>query len=891
MVHPDGPDDRTLDPSEKPPSEKPSPDATKAKPSSPDSGETLPASESYRPEPDATLAIPGPIGPYRLLRKLGEGGMGQVWLAEQTAPLQRLVAIKLIRAGVSDKILLERFESERQALARMNHPAIAKVFDAGTTADGTPYFVMEYVPGIPITLYCDQKRLSIRQRLELFLKVCEGVQHAHQKAILHRDLKPANILVNEIDGKPVPHIIDFGIAKAIGDRDPLATMFTRAGHFIGTPVYMSPEQANPDSRDVDTRSDVYSLAVILYELLSGTLPFDLSQWRNELRREQLRKIYEEDPQPPSIQFRKKTTTETDAATQTAKLRSTEPQQLASELKGDLDWITLKALERERSRRYGSPSEFAGDIQRYLNNEPVTARPASGVYRLQKYIRRHRVGVSIAAAAVLLLVAFSVMQAIQIRRVTQERDRAARERDRANRVSDFMIKMFRVSDPGQARGNSITAREVLDKAAKEAEAGLGKDPEIQSQMMHTMGEVYYNLGLYKEAESLLRRALDTRTRTLGPQSREAVSSMSSLSEVLDAESQLPEAEKLAQQAYDTARKSLGPADTDTLLNGLALTALMLEQGRFPPCEVVLHDLAANVDHVPDPQLRSSISARIQTNFAIAYAYQGKFADAEKSFRAVYDLNLKQYGADHPATVDALTNVASILLEEGKYADAETAFKQVIDTDNRILGPDHPRTLLVTGNLGLAYLDAKRYPEAEALYRQLLDRETRVIGAENRTTLVFRGALGNALYHENKLPEAHQICRETLDSERRVLGPDQQDTLETQNTLGLILEKEHHYPEAEALMLDSLARRTKVFGPKTPNTAEAEYHLAGLYALEGKHDQAFDYLNRSLEHSPRPDMYDDLASDSAYNSLHSDPRFADFVAKAKNASQAPQKQAVP
>jgi len=528
MAISDGPDDRTLDPSENSPS-----DSAKANASPLDPGDTLHTSASYTPAPDASFAPPGPIGPYRLVRKLGEGGMGQVWLAEQTAPLERLVAIKLIRAGVSDHVLMERFESERQSLARMNHPAIARVFDAGTTPDGTPYFVMEYVSGIPITFYCDQKRLSIRQRLELFLKVCEGVQHAHQKAILHRDLKPANILVNEIDGKPAPHIIDFGIAKAIGDRDPVATMFTRAGNFIGTPVYMSPEQADPDIRDVDTRSDVYSLAIILYELLSGALPFDPPKWRNELRQEQVRKLYEQDPQAPSIRFRKKTTAEADTATQTAKLRSTEPHQLISELKGDLDWITLKAMERDRARRYGTPSEFAADIQHFLNNEPVTARPASRAYRVQKYVRRHRLGVSVAAAALLVLVAFSVMQAMQLRRITKERDRA-------NRIADFMTRMFKVSDPGQARGNSITAREVLDKASGEIDTGLAKDPEMQAQMMHTMGEVYYNLGLYKEADSLLRRAVDIRTQVLGPKSRDALSSMSSLAQVLTDKSQFDEA---------------------------------------------------------------------------------------------------------------------------------------------------------------------------------------------------------------------------------------------------------------------------------------------------------------------------------------------------------------
>ncbi len=863
--------------------------------SQPTSGETKPAapnetlltagtSSGYKEEPSTASRI---IGPYRLVQKLGEGGMGQVWLAEQTAPFQRLVAIKLIRAGVSDSVLLERFESERQALARMNHPAIAKVYDAGATPDGTPYFVMEYVPGIPITLYCDQKRLSIRQRLELFLKVCEGVQHAHQKAILHRDLKPANILVTEIDGKPAPHIIDFGIAKAIGDRDPHATMFTRAGNFVGTPVYMSPEQANPDVRDVDTRSDVYSLAVILYELLTGTLPFDPTQWRSELRQEQFRKLYEQDPQPPSLQYRKKTTTQADTATQTAKFRSTEPNELVSELKGDLDWITLKALERDRARRYGTPSEFAADLQRFLKNEPVVARPASAGYRLQKYVRRHRLGVSIAAAALLLLVAFSIMQAIEIRRIREERDRTARERDRANRIAEFMTKMFRVSDPGQARGNSITAREVLDKASKEIDTGLAKDPEMQAQMMHHMGEVYYNLGLYKEAESLLRRAMEIRTRVLGPESRETLDSMGSLAQVLTDESQLPEAEKFSRQAYEAARKSFGPGDPDTLLNGLAISVVLLDQSRFPECETVLHDLAANVDQVKDPDLRSSIATRIQTNFAITYAYQGKFADAVKSFRTVYDLDLKRYGPDHPATLNALTNVANVLLQQDKFAEAETAYKQVIEAERRVLGPEHPTTLLVTGNLGLVYLNQKRYPEAEALYRQLLDSKTRVLGADNRQTLVAKSAYGDVLLQENKFSEAEKVEREALEGERRVLGPDHSDTLVTSNALGRILEKQHRYPEAESVFLDTLARRTKTLGARHPDTAESEYNLAGLFALEGKRDEAFLHLNRSLEDSPKPDLYDPLATDPTYNNLHSDPRFAAFLETARKQFEASSK----
>ena len=803
--------------------------------------------------------------------------MGQVWLAEQIAPLQRLVAIKLIRAGVSDNILLDRFESERQALARMNHPAIAKVFDAGTTPDGTPYFVMEYVPGIPITLYCDQKRLSIRERLELFVKVCEGVQHAHQKAILHRDLKPANILVTEIDGQPAPHIIDFGIAKAIGDHDPLATMFTRAGHFIGTPVYMSPEQADPGVRDVDTRSDVYSLAVILYELLTGSLPFDPTQLRNDVQQEQLRKLYLQDPPLPSIQFRKKTTTQADTATQTAKLRSTEPQELVSQLRGDLDWITMKALERDRTRRYGTPSEFAGDLLRFLGNEPVAARPASAAYRFQKYVRRHRLGVSVAAAALLLLVAFSVTQAMQIRRIRDERDRTARERDRANRIADFMTRMFKVSNPSEARGNSITAREVLDKASKEIDTGLAKDPETQAQMMDTMGDVYENLGLYTQAEQLNRRALEIRTLALGPSHRDTIVSMRHLSNVLQDQSKYPEAERLARTALDLSRKQFGPSDTETLRAASRLGNLLREEGRYPEAESILRQGLLDLQNNKDTDKKLLIS--FQQNLAICLAYQGKFADAEKGFREVYGLDRKALGDDNPDVLSDLSNVGNALLQEQKYSEAETTYRQVLESKRRILGPEHPSTLLTMGNLALSLALQKRYAQAEPLYRQVLEIKTRTLGPDNYSTLVTKQQLADNLQEMNRLAEAEQLIREALASERRVLGPEHSDTLITQYTLGEILVSRRLYSEAEAVFRQTLALQIKVLTAHHPQTARTECSLAQVVALQGKREEAFTHLQSCVDDGPRPSDLLEALSDDSLSSLHSDPRYSRLLDQAK------------
>ena len=354
-------------------------------------GDTVPALEGV-----TATALPRFEG-LRLERRLGEGGMGEVWLAEQFEPVRRQVAVKVIKAGMDSKEIVARFESERQALALMDHPAIARVFDGGTTPEGRPFFVMEYVAGLPTTEYCDANTLSTSERLEMLAEVCEGVQHAHQKAVIHRDLKPSNILVTRLDGRAQPKIIDFGIAKAVGYRLTNKTLFTELGVVIGTPEYMSPEQADSTGADVDTRTDVYSLGVVLYELLTGELPFSSDELRasaEALRR----KLRESDPPRPSTRLSKRD----DRAAEAARARNTDPGTLCRQLQGDLDAITMRTLEKERARRYGTPSELAADIWRHLRHEPVIARPASAAYRVSKYVRRHRLGVALVTVAALAL---------------------------------------------------------------------------------------------------------------------------------------------------------------------------------------------------------------------------------------------------------------------------------------------------------------------------------------------------------------------------------------------------------------------------------------------------------------------------------------------------------
>jgi serine/threonine protein kinase len=452
----------------------------------------------------AALPVNKVIANYRLVEELGSGGMGQVWLAEQTAPVKRQVALKLLKGGMFDSAALQRFQSERQSLAMMDHPAIAKVFDAGATPDGQPYFVMEYVPGLPITDYCDQKRLTIPQRLELFIKVCEGVQHAHQKAVIHRDLKPANILVVEVDGKPLPRIIDFGLAKGFTPEVQGEARLTLAGGFLGTPGYMSPEQADPDTQDIDTRTDVYSLGAVLYVLLTGLLPFETGQPRRRPLDEALRELREEDPPRPST----KASMEKDSTKASAEARGMAPKQLASLLRGDLDWITLKALERDRRRRYATPTEFAADIRRYLKNEPVQAHPASVWYRGRKFARRYWVPVT--AAAIVIASLSAGLYAANRQRLIAERRFAQLRKLSHDVVFDLDAELRGL--PG-----AINARSKLSAMSTQYLAGLSADAANDKELALEVAVGYLqvariqgvpawnNLGQYREAEESLSKA--------------------------------------------------------------------------------------------------------------------------------------------------------------------------------------------------------------------------------------------------------------------------------------------------------------------------------------------------------------------------------------------------
>lgn len=798
---------------------------------------------SDHPWSATTVADPGSesktIGTYRLIEVLGIGGMGQVWLAEQTEPVRRRVALKLIRGGMRSSALLQRFQSERQSLAIMEHPAIAKVFEAGTTPTGQPYFAMEYVDGPSITAYCDRKKLSIRERLKLFIQVCEGVQHAHQKAIIHRDLKPSNILVVEVDGKPTPRIIDFGLAKVTVPHAAGETLYTHVGGFLGTPGYMSPEQADPNVRDIDTRTDVYSLGVVLYELLTGYLPFDTAQWKKQPLEQSLRQLRESDPERPSTRIGANLAT----ATARAEARGTESLQLASQLRGDLDWITLKALEKDRDRRYGTPSALAADVEHYLANRPVEARPASAAYKLQKYIHRHRPAVAAATVLVLLVAGFAIREFLQARRIARERDRANQEAATAKDTADFMVRLFEVADPGEARGKSITANEILDRASQRIDAGLGREPLVRARLQLTMSEVYKGLGLYTSSVELAKRSWENRRSALGDSDPATLSSRSELGDSLRLLGKLDEAEAHLRAALDAQRRAPDHDSLDTLKTTSRLGVVVYSKGDLKQAESVLRSAVEGL---------RGLGQRGVPDLVDTLQWLGQvLRDEDKRQEAVavelesLDLARKTNGNDHPSTLSSLDALGLLYWDLGRLDEAESYLRQSLDASRRVLGAEHTDTLTTTLNLGLVLLDRQKDADAETAFRTALEGYRKVLGPDHAFTLTAMGNLCSDLTLQKKFGEAESVCRQALEGRRRTLGEDHRATLMSIDTLGVFFMAAGRLPEAESTFRDAYERRRRVLGPDNSNTLISMGHLGEALLDRGRVQDAAPLLQNAVE----------------------------------------------
>jgi serine/threonine protein kinase/tetratricopeptide (TPR) repeat protein len=802
------------------------------------------------------------IGSYKLLEQIGEGAFGVVYIAEQRHPVCRKVALKVLKPGMDTRQVVARFEAERQALALMDHANIARVFDGGETASGRPYFVMELVRGVPVTDFCDASHLTVRQRLELFVSLCQAVQHAHQKGVIHRDLKPSNVLVTLHQGAPVVKVIDFGVAKAIGQKLTDKTLFTGFAQMVGTPLYMSPEQAEMSGLDIDTRADIYAMGVLLYELLTGSTPFDKERLHTVAFDELRRIIRQEEPPRPSTRI----STLADGAATVSANRGSDPKRLSRLVRGELDWIVMKCLEKDRNRRYETADGLARDVNRYLADEPVEASPPSTAYRLKKFLRRHKGPVLAASIIVLLLVggiagtaAGLKLASDRLAQVQAEKDRADEETAIAKAVDDFLQKdLLGQADvgnqPGGARDRNVTVRELLDRAAERLETRFRGQERTEAAIRLTLGRAYRELGEYPQARKHLERSLALREERLGPTHLDTLESMYQVASVYDHLRDYDKAERLFQQVLEARRPQLGADHPDTLQVVNEIGLLYEERGWYDKAEpLLLSTLEARRATLGDEHIDTLESVQ---SLARLYWSRSQFQRAETLFKQARDGRRAQLGPDHPLTLESMQNLASLYLGWQRYDEAEPLFGQVLEIRRARFGPDHHRTLGTMGELALLYQLRGQFEKAEPLHKQVLAGYRAKLDPDHPDLL--RGVQNLAMCYllAAQYDKAEPLYQEVLKAQRAKQGAEHPDTIGTMTNLAILYRDRGQYGKAEPLFREALVGARKTFGLGHEDTQTIIYHLTVLHDKQGTPELSEPLLRELvsfLRDQPGPESY--------------------------------------
>ena len=750
------------------------------------------------------------FGPYRIKRVLGEGGMGVVYLAERS-DLGTLVAIKFLRDAWLSPARRERFASEQRTLAQLNHPSIARLYDADTLADGTPWFVMEYVEGVPLTQFCRDNECSIEFRLELFRSVCEAVQYAHQQAVIHRDLKPSNILVKN-DG--TIRLLDFGIAKQLESLETPVDQ-TRTALRLMTPAYAAPEQIRGDRVGIQT--DVYSLGVILYELLAGKLPFDLTN-RTPQQTETI--ITEQEPEKPST-----------AANQSVVLHgvgATIPP-AGNAVWADLDVLCLTAMHKDAARRYQSVEALIRDVNHLLKGEPLEARPDSLRYRVEKFVRRNRRPVIAAAVGLALVIGLVVFFTV---RLATARNAALAEAARTQRIQQFMTNLFQGGDEAAGPSDTLRVITLLDRGVQEARA-LDEEPEVQAELYGTLGGLYQKLGKLDEADSLLHSAIEQRKSLFGADSREVAESLVALGSLRDAQAKYDDAERLVRQGLEMSKRHLPPDHPDVAKATFTLGKVLEDRGVYDQAIQVLSDAVRlqSSGNAVTPELASSLSELANTHF-----YAGHYDTSEALNQRVLAMNRQLYGERHPLVADTLINLGAIKFEMGDYKEAEVFDSQALEIERAFYGNDHPETASALTILGRTLVAEQSYVEATDLLQQALAIQERVYGKVHPRVASALNELGKVALQEGELDDAEAYFRRMVDIEKAVYGDKHYLVATALSNLGSVYMERKEFARAEEILRDVVRRYAEALSPGHPNTGIARIKLGRSLLRQQRYAEA-------------------------------------------------------
>lgn len=794
------------------------------------------------------------IGPYRLTSELGEGGCGIAYLAEQVTPVRREVAVKIIKPGMDTRAVIARFEAERQALALMDHPNVARVFDAGATNEGRPYFVMELVRGIRITEYCDQGRLTISERLSLFIQVCQAIQHAHQKGIIHRDVKPSNVLVTMHDGSPIAKVIDFGIAKATQGRLTDQTLHTEVDQIMGTPAYISPEQAEAGQVAVDTRSDIYSLGVLLYELLTGHTPFDaqeLAEAGIERLRERLRT---EEPPRPS---RRLIALNNASLSRVSNGSGASSAKLVKQIRDDLDWIVMRCLEKEPTRRYPAVNELIADIGRYLNHESVLARPPSFGYGLRKLARRNRGLFASAVAFLAFVTTFGVAMTIQAQRIAEERDQAQRDRQEAQQVSNVAMNVFAIADPSQTFTNGISGAAVLDQAVISVKRELRDQPAPRARLLHALGLAYFRRTELHPAVACLKEAVTILRRMSGPQN-ETLAAMIDLSMALRSSGDLNGAREILVDAEDLVERN-------GLQSSLGYARLLMNRGRVNISESRI--VAAREDAERSLHLyRGTVEARpidiaeVLIDLAQVLTWSDDVAQAERTAREAVQIFALNVSPMYPDLVAAQVILADTLYLQGQLEESGALLTGALQKYGQLYGSNNVNVCYVLDRLALVRFAQHNLVEAERYSRDAVARCRVALGEQHIDTATAAMTLGRTLSALRKFEDAEATLRAALDVFRKTLPPDHQSIASAEYFLGEVLLATNRLTEAEAVLTASMNRWKRGEAPPWRAMRSANALGEALYR-QGRTAEGEKYLSESYRELSTDPKADREAKDKA------------------------------